>query len=531
MGEPGRVPRVLHRFDGAAAGPGDPLLRNYLGPRSADGRVRLSGDALIDDAAEILFAELAWDRVTVPIRFATAEWSVGTGTPPAYPPEAVERIAEKARGGEVSGVDHAALIMTRGGAEVAAGWSGRRSGDLGAAVDAVRRCPSTPAARRAARPADPRRPALHRRRTSSPACPRTTPSGRRSAILCSRCGHAPRTTSQHAVVGVRANCGVPVVTARRRHRALRRGERGRRLPGAGSVADEPGAGDRSGQPASCVVEPGVVNDDLKAAVAEHGLWYPPDPASSPWSTIGGNVATNAGGLCCVKYGVTRDYVLGLRAVVGGPVEYGTVARIGRRTAKGVAGYDLTALMVGSEGTLGVAHRDHPAAAAGPAGTAAHGGRRVRQPGRRRSGRRRGGPRRADAVGAGTARPGVPDGGRGVEAPRHRGRRGGVAAGQGRHPGAGRRARGAGGDRRLRCRRPALGGAVRRPGGGGGAVRRAPARLPGTGTARPGAHRGHLRAAVERYRRCSAGWWTSRRGTVSGWPRSRTPGTAICIRCC
>src|ERR1700691_4578898 len=64
----------------------------------------------------------------------------------------------------------------------------------------------------------------------------------------------------------------------------------------------------------CVVQPGIVNDDLKAAVAERGLWYPPDPASAPWSTIGGNVATNAGGLCCLKYGVTRDYVLGLRAV-------------------------------------------------------------------------------------------------------------------------------------------------------------------------------------------------------------------------
>jgi len=68
----------------------------------------------------------------------------------------------------------------------------------------------------------------------------------------------------------------------------------------------------------CVVQPGAVNNDVKAAVAEHGLWYPPDPASAPWSTIGGNVATNAGGLCCLKYGVTRDYVLGLRAVVGGP---------------------------------------------------------------------------------------------------------------------------------------------------------------------------------------------------------------------
>jgi glycolate oxidase len=103
----------------------------------------------------------------------------------------------------------------------------------------------------------------------------------------------------------------------------------------------------------CVVQPGVVNNDLKAAVAEHGLWYPPDPASAPWSTIGGNVATNAGGLCCLKYGVTRDYVLGLRAVVGGPVAYGDVVRFGRRTTKGVAGLDMVGLFVGSEGTLGV----------------------------------------------------------------------------------------------------------------------------------------------------------------------------------
>ncbi|MDP9827615.1 glycolate oxidase [Kineosporia succinea] len=104
----------------------------------------------------------------------------------------------------------------------------------------------------------------------------------------------------------------------------------------------------------CVVQPGVVNDDLKAAVARHGLWYPPDPASAPWSTIGGNVSTNAGGLCCLKYGVTRDYVLGLEVVVGGPAgEYGTVTHIGHRTTKGVAGYDLTGLFVGSEGTLGI----------------------------------------------------------------------------------------------------------------------------------------------------------------------------------
>ncbi|PZG11108.1 FAD-binding oxidoreductase [Nonomuraea aridisoli] len=98
-----------------------------------------------------------------------------------------------------------------------------------------------------------------------------------------------------------------------------------------------------------VVQPGVVNDHLRAAVAEHGLWYPPDPASSPWSTIGGNVATNAGGVCCVKYGVTRDYVLGLRVVTAS----GDLVTLGRRTRKGVAGYDLTGLFVGSEGTLGV----------------------------------------------------------------------------------------------------------------------------------------------------------------------------------
>jgi glycolate oxidase len=98
-----------------------------------------------------------------------------------------------------------------------------------------------------------------------------------------------------------------------------------------------------------VVEPGVVNDVLRAECAEQGLWYPPDPASSPWSTIGGNVATNAGGLCCVKYGVTRDYVLGMQVVTG----LGELVRLGRRTAKGVAGYDLAGLMVGSEGTLGV----------------------------------------------------------------------------------------------------------------------------------------------------------------------------------
>jgi glycolate oxidase len=98
-----------------------------------------------------------------------------------------------------------------------------------------------------------------------------------------------------------------------------------------------------------VAGPGLINADLKAAAAEAGLFYPPDPSSSAFSTIGGNVATNAGGLCCVKYGVTADYIRGLQVVLPG----GDVIRTGRRTAKGVAGLDLTGLFVGSEGTLGV----------------------------------------------------------------------------------------------------------------------------------------------------------------------------------
>lgn len=97
------------------------------------------------------------------------------------------------------------------------------------------------------------------------------------------------------------------------------------------------------------VQAGVLNGDLSARVAELGLWYPPDPASWEFSTIGGNLATNAGGLCCLKYGVTRDWVLGLKVVLAD----GAVVSVGRRTVKGVAGYDLVGLFVGSEGTLGI----------------------------------------------------------------------------------------------------------------------------------------------------------------------------------
>src|SRR5215210_5143787 len=101
-----------------------------------------------------------------------------------------------------------------------------------------------------------------------------------------------------------------------------------------------------------VVEPGAFNAEVKAAAAAHGLWYPPDPSSYEICSIGGNIATNAGGLCCVKYGVTTDYVLGLDVVLAD----GTLVRLGGRTIKDVAGLSLVKLFVGSEGTLGVITR-------------------------------------------------------------------------------------------------------------------------------------------------------------------------------
>ncbi|MFB6719271.1 FAD-binding oxidoreductase [Kribbella sp. NPDC056345] len=98
-----------------------------------------------------------------------------------------------------------------------------------------------------------------------------------------------------------------------------------------------------------VTQPGVFNAVLSRAVAEQGLFYPPDPSSWEFCSIGGNLSTNSGGLCCVKYGVTTDYVLGLEVVLAD----GRILRTGRKTVKGVAGYDLTKLIVGSEGTLGI----------------------------------------------------------------------------------------------------------------------------------------------------------------------------------
>ncbi|MEO7349903.1 MAG: FAD-linked oxidase C-terminal domain-containing protein [Terrimesophilobacter sp.] len=98
-----------------------------------------------------------------------------------------------------------------------------------------------------------------------------------------------------------------------------------------------------------VVEPGLINGDFNESLKEHGLWFAPDPASRAISTIGGNIATNAGGLLCAKYGVTREAVVGLTVVLAD----GRILKLGHNSIKGVTGLDLTALMIGSEGTLGV----------------------------------------------------------------------------------------------------------------------------------------------------------------------------------
>ena len=100
---------------------------------------------------------------------------------------------------------------------------------------------------------------------------------------------------------------------------------------------------------TAVTQPGLFNSEVKAAAAANGLWYPPDPSSFEICSIGGNVATNAGGLCCVKYGVTTDYVLGLEVVLAD----GRAVRVGGKQLKDSAGLPLTKLFVGSEGLLGI----------------------------------------------------------------------------------------------------------------------------------------------------------------------------------
>jgi glycolate oxidase len=142
--------------------------------------------------------------------------------------------------------------------------------------------------------------------------------------------------------------GVPVVP-----RGAGTGLAGGALAGRGAVVLDVSGLDRiveiDADDELAVVEAGVVTADLDRAARKSGLRYAPDPASAELSTIGGNIATNAGGMRCVKYGVTREAVLGLEVVLAD----GRVLRTGRRTVKGVSGLDLTGLFVGSEGTLGV----------------------------------------------------------------------------------------------------------------------------------------------------------------------------------
>lgn len=159
----------------------------------------------------------------------------------------------------------------------------------------------------------------------------------------------PRSTAEvSALVAACARARIPVVP-----RGGGTGKAGGCVPSAGAVVCslENMAGIQRIAPADQLVEvlPGTLTGYLRRAVAEQGWFFPPDPASLDECTVGGNVATNAGGPCCLKYGVTGDYVMGLEVVLSD----GRVVRPGRRSIKGVAGYDLCGLLTGSEGTLGI----------------------------------------------------------------------------------------------------------------------------------------------------------------------------------
>ena len=173
-------------------------------------------------------------------------------------------------------------------------------------------------------------------------------SGWRSASAPLAVVHAASVEDVQAVMRLAHATGTPVVP-----RGAGTGLAGGALASTGAIVLDVTRMDRilevSEADELAVVEPGVLNGDLNAALAPLGLWFAPDPASRAISSIGGNIATNAGGLLCAKYGVTREAVLGLAVVLAD----GRLLRTGHRTVKGVTGYDLTALMVGSEGTLGV----------------------------------------------------------------------------------------------------------------------------------------------------------------------------------
>jgi glycolate oxidase len=151
-----------------------------------------------------------------------------------------------------------------------------------------------------------------------------------------------------AVMRIASAHGIPVVT-----RGAGTGLAGGALASQGEIVLSTSAMDRvleiNVPDELAVVEPGILNAELNRRLLPHGLWFAPDPASREISTVGGNIATNAGGLLCAKYGVTRDSVLGLSVVLAD----GRLIETGHRTSKGVTGLDLTSLMVGSEGVLGV----------------------------------------------------------------------------------------------------------------------------------------------------------------------------------
>lgn len=160
--------------------------------------------------------------------------------------------------------------------------------------------------------------------------------------------HARSVADVQATLRIASTTGTPVVT-----RGAGTGLAGGANAGPGEIALSVRAMDRilevRPDDLLAVVEPGILNADLNRALAEHGLWWAPDPASREISTVGGNIATGAGGLLCAKYGVVRDAVLGVDLVLAD----GRLLRLGHRTVKGVTGLDLTSLVIGSEGILGV----------------------------------------------------------------------------------------------------------------------------------------------------------------------------------
>ncbi|WP_166997694.1 FAD-binding oxidoreductase [Paramicrobacterium fandaimingii] len=160
--------------------------------------------------------------------------------------------------------------------------------------------------------------------------------------------HARSIDDVQATMRIATQTRTPVVT-----RGAGTGLAGGAIAGSGEIVLSTLAMDRvleiNESDLLAVVEPGILNGRFNEILAEQGLWFAPDPASKAISTVGGNIATNAGGLLCAKYGVTRDAVLGLKVVLPD----GRLLTLGHRSVKGVTGLDLTALMAGSEGLLGI----------------------------------------------------------------------------------------------------------------------------------------------------------------------------------